>query len=207
MSIITIWWTRQMCSFKWILGPASLGRLLCAMWTVLLLLVVWPRHAAPQSLSPEELLQEVIPSADHRLSYGSERLQFGELRLPKSSGPHPVAIIIHGGCWVDRLPGRDPRITSFKPLRPFAAALARVGIATWNIEYRRAGDPGGGWPGSFQDLARATDFLQTIAAKYFLDLKRVISIGHSAGGQLALWLPARTKLPTSSTLMQKIRSP
>jgi hypothetical protein len=90
---------------------------------------------------------------------------------------------------------------------PFAAALARVGIATWNIEYRRAGDPGGGWPGSFQDLARATDFLQTIAAKYFLDLKRVISIGHSAGGQLALWLPARTKLPTSSTLMQKIRSP
>jgi acetyl esterase/lipase len=179
------------------------GRSPCAVvWAVLLLFTVSPRQAMPQSLSPEQLIQEVVPLADHRLSYGSERLQFGELRLPKSSGPHPIAIIIHGGCWVDRLPGRDPRITSFELLRPFAAALASIGIATWNIEYRRAGDAGGGWPGSFRDLARATDFLRTIAPKYVLDLKRVIPIGHSAGGQLALWLAARPKLPTSSPLYE-----
>jgi acetyl esterase/lipase len=156
--------------------------------------------AVAQPLRPEELLREMVSSPDYRLSYGSDELQFGELRLPKAAGAHPVAIIIHGGCWVGRLPGRDPRITSFELLRPFAAALTGAGIATWNVEYRRAGDPGGGWPGSFHDLARAMDFLRAIAPNYDLDLKRVIPVGHSAGGQLALWLAAWPKLPTGSAL-------
>ena len=120
--------------------------------------------------------------------------------LPKTTGPHAVAMIIHGGCWVDRLPGMDPRSTSFEPLRPLAAALTSAGIATWNVEYRRAGTPGGGWPGSFDDLARATDFLRTIAPKCDLDLKRVAAVGHSAGGQLALWVAARPKLPPWSAV-------
>lgn len=77
-------------------------------------------------------------------------MQFGELRLPKTKGPHPVAILVHGGCFVDQLPRRDPRDTAFEPLRPLAAALADAGVATWNLEYRREGNPGGGWrPGAF----------------------------------------------------------
>jgi acetyl esterase/lipase len=79
-----------------------------------------------------------------------------------------------------------------------AQDLANRGIATWNIEYRRVGDPGGGWPGTFLDVALAADYLRTIAPTYQLDLQRVISIGHSAGGHLALWLAGRRNLALNS---------
>jgi acetyl esterase/lipase len=162
-----------------------------------------PTVAVTAPVRPDELLKQDVPAADHRLAYGPGELQFGELRLPKTKGPHPVAILIHGGCWADRLPNFDPRATTFELLRPMAAALAEAGIATWNIEYRRSGNPGGGWPGTFQDLAQGTDYLRTIAAKHVLDLKRVVVMGHSSGGQLAFWVAARTKLPRSSALWTK----
>ncbi|WP_158615250.1 alpha/beta hydrolase [Acidipila sp. EB88] len=73
-------------------------------------------------------------------------------------------------------------------------------MATWNIEYRRAGSPGGGWPNTYLDLAKAVDYLRKIAAKDKLDLSRVFVVGHSSGGQLALWLGARPKLPSTSPL-------
>ena len=84
-----------------------------------------------------------------------------------------------------------------------AAALAEAGIATWNVEYRRAGSPGGGWPTTFQDVAAATDYVKQIAAENHLDVSRVIVVGHSAGGQLALWLAARGKLTAGSELYKK----
>src|SRR5262245_50050290 len=142
-----------------------------------LLAVALARGAAGQTLRPEDLLREDVPAADHRLSYGADPLQFGELRLPKNRGPHAVAVVVHGGCWADRLPNRDPRITGFEPLRPLANALALAGIATWNVEYRRVGNAGGGWPGTFQDIGRATDFLKTIAQRYDLDVARIVSVG------------------------------
>jgi acetyl esterase/lipase len=88
-------------------------------------------------------------------------------------------------------------------LRPMAAALTQMGIATWNLEYRRLGNTGGGWPGTFEDVARGTDHLRKIAAEYHLDLSRVVAMGHSAGGHLAMWLAARPKLPPSSELYSK----
>ena len=106
-------------------------------WLALLLC-----SAASAQISPTDLLKETVSDADHILAYGPDPLQFGELRLPKAKGPHPVAIVVHGGCYVDRLPGRDPRITTYALLRPLAAALTDAGIATWNVEYRRAGDSG-----------------------------------------------------------------
>ena len=109
--------------------------------------------AAAQGIQPADLWKQSAPAADHKLAYGQDALQFGELRLPNTKGPYPVVILVHGGCYVDRLPGRDPRDTTFEPLRPLAAALAEVGVATWNLEYRRAGNPGGGSPGTFLDLA------------------------------------------------------
>jgi acetyl esterase/lipase len=81
-----------------------------------------------------------------------------------------------------------------------AAALTEAGVATWSIEYRRVGDGGGGWPGTFQDAALGTDYLRTLAKTYQLDLNRVVVVGHSAGGQLALWLAARNQLPKDSPL-------
>jgi acetyl esterase/lipase len=103
-----------------------------------------------------------------------------------------VGIVIHGGCWSAEY--------DLGYMGNMSAALAKAGIATWSIEYRRVGDAGGGWPGTFQDVARGSDYVRELAKQYPLDLSRVIAIGHSAGGHLALWLAARHKLPQSSEL-------
>ena len=149
-----------------------------------------------QFLEPSDV--NALPSkpADHRIAYGSEPLQFADLRLPAGRGPHPVAIVIHGGCWVSQF--ADVQNTA-----ALADALRDAGVATWNIEYRRTDNPGGGWPGTFLDVARAADHLREISTKYNLDSKRVVAIGHSAGGHLALWLAARHRLTEDSTLYVK----
>jgi acetyl esterase/lipase len=132
------------------------------------------------------------PAADHVVAYGEAPQQVAELRVPKREGPHPVVIVIHGGCW--QAPwGLDH-------VRSLAAALTAEGHATWSLEYRRLGDPGGGWPGTLADVAAGADHLQAVAAAHRLDLSRVVAVGYSAGGQLALWLGARPRLPKGSPL-------
>lgn len=123
------------------------------------------------------------------IPYGTDPNERAELRLPAGAGPFPVAVVIHGGCW--KAAGGDLHDTA-----PLAAALTARGIATWNIEYRRPGNPGGGYPGTFEDIAAATDYLARLAATpgMPLDLKRVAVVGHDAGAHLALWLAARPKL-------------
>src|SRR4029434_10633001 len=79
-----------------------------------------------------------------------------------------------------------------------SAALTEAGVATWSVEYRRVGNQGGGWPGTFEDVAVDTEHLREIAKTYPLDLNQVIAVGHSAGGHLALWLAARKLLPKDS---------
>jgi acetyl esterase/lipase len=116
--------------------------------------------------------------------YGAHPDQVCELRLPKGRGPHPVAILLHGGSWG----GRWTRHT----VRPLAGALVRLGMATWNVEYRRI-DRGGGWPQTLQDVGDGIDALAGVDAP--LDLDRSVLIGHSAGGQLALFAGARDRLP------------
>lgn len=121
-----------------------------------------------------------------RLPYGSEAAQFAELRLPNQRGPYPVIILIHGGFW------RTPY--SLDLMRPLAEDLLARGFATWNIEYRRLGEEGGGWPGTLQDVSSAAEALRVLAPTYALDLNRVVTIGHSAGGHLALWLAGRHRI-------------
>jgi acetyl esterase/lipase len=70
----------------------------------------------------------------------------------------------------------------------------------WNIDYRGVDRDGGGYPGTFNDAAAAADLLRTSAAKYNLDISRLVAIGHSAGGHLALWLAGRKRLPATSPL-------
>jgi len=152
-----------------------------------------------QSTSPADLLgQAAVPG--ERLQYGSASLQFGELRVPNGSGNHPLAILVHGGCWAAKLGNLPEAATSLDLLRPVSVALAERGIATWNIEYRRLGNDGGGWPGTYEDVAKATDFVRQLAPKHRLDLQRVVLVGHSSGGHLAFWLAARHKLPADSPL-------
>jgi acetyl esterase/lipase len=116
----------------------------------------------------------------HQIAYGPGEFQVGELRLPDEGAPWPVAIVIHGGFWRAKY--------DLTYIRPVCDALTAAGLATWNIEYRRIGHDGGGWPGTFEDVAAAADYLASIATQFSLDLKRVITIGHSAGGHLAFWL-------------------
>jgi acetyl esterase/lipase len=143
-------------------------------------------------LSVDDILKLQHPAADHRIAYGDDPLQFGDLRLPSTPGPHPVVVVVHGGCWRSRY--------TLAHIGSFSGALTREGFATWTIEYRRVGDPGGGWPGTFLDVAAAVDHLRELASDYPLDLERVVAVGHSAGGQLVLWLGARGKLPAASPL-------
>jgi acetyl esterase/lipase len=122
-----------------------------------------------------------------RIAYGTESLQFGDLYLSDQIDLHATVILIHGGYWRAHY--------GLNLMNGLAEDLARRGYAAWNIEYRRIGDPGGGWPGTFQDVALATDFLRELAPYYGLDVTKVVPIGHSAGGHLALWLAARPRIP------------
>jgi acetyl esterase/lipase len=172
-------------------------------WRVGFLLFLIACTASAQTRGPMELATAPVPAGARRIAYGTDPFQFGELRLPPKKGPHPLAIVIHGGCWVTKLPNLDERAVSMENMRPVAAALTDAGIATWNIEYRRLGDSGGGWPGTFQDVAHAADFVRKLARENELDLSRVIAIGHSAGGHFAMWLAARTKIGKTSDLYTK----
>jgi acetyl esterase/lipase len=122
-----------------------------------------------------------LASQPEEHSYGGHPSQVCELFAPAGHGPHPVAVLIHGGFWRQRY-GRELQ-------RGIARDLAARGWAAWNVEYRRLGG-GGGWPATFEDVAAAVDAL----ADTGLDLSGpVVAIGHSAGGQLAVWAAARAE--------------
>jgi acetyl esterase/lipase len=125
-------------------------------------------------------------SPPERHPYGRARSQYGELFLPDGAGPHPVAVVLHGGFWRAAY-GR-------KLMHPLCADLAARGWAAWNVEYRRLGRlSGGGYPRTLEDVAAAVDHLADLPKpKECLALFRsVVAIGHSAGGHLAAWLATR----------------
>ncbi|MFJ6077370.1 alpha/beta hydrolase [Pseudarthrobacter sp. NPDC092419] len=118
------------------------------------------------------------PVQRHRYSYGADPSQWGELFLPGTSENRGVAVVIHGGYWRSRYGAELGE--------PLALDLARSGIPAWNLEYRRAGN-GGGWPATFQDILAGIGKLRDLADGHGLDLGRVVALGHSAGGHLAVW--------------------
>ncbi|MGV7207905.1 alpha/beta hydrolase [Oxalobacteraceae bacterium A2-2] len=147
--------------------------------------------AAPMTL--QDYLAMGGPAPDHHVAYGAAPSQYAELFLPSGPGPFPLAAIIHGGCWTVQFGG-------IVQMRAMAADLVRHGVAVWNVEYRRYDEPGGGYPGMYQDVGAALDRLRTLAPQHRLDLGRVVLVGHSAGGHLAQWGAARARLPAASPL-------
>ena len=154
---------------------------------------LWTRHSDPirgfsgcrSAPSTLRALLDLRPPA-RREAYGDHPQQRAELHLSDGPGPYPVVVGLHGGFWRAR--------RSLRYMRPACADLARHGWAAWNVEYRRVGrSEGGGWPATFADVAAAIDHLADLDAP--LDLTRVAAMGHSAGGQLALWAAARPHLP------------
>lgn len=140
-----------------------------------------------------DLLDRPKPAPDRTLPYGKDPLQIVDLWLPAGTGPHPVVLMVHGGCWLSDV--ADRTIMGW-----IADDLRRQGIAVWNIEYRGVDRAGGGYPGTFMDVAAAADLLARDGARYGLRIDRIVAVGHSAGGHLALWLADRPALPKGSML-------
>lgn len=136
---------------------------------------------------PTPILDRTPSPADDRIAWGDAPQQFADLRRPDGDGPHPAVIAIHGGYWRNRY--------SLDYMGHLCAALTSQGAITWNLEYRRVGDPGGGWPGTFQDIVAGTRHLLDLADELGVDPKRVVVVGHSAGGHLASWLTSLRAAP------------
>jgi acetyl esterase/lipase len=160
----------------------------------ILVLMSATARAAPATVN--DYMNQPQAKADVRVAYGAEPAQVAELFLPKGKGPHPVVVLIHGGCYLAKYQGL-PQTSGM------AADLAKRGYAVWNVEYRKLGEAGAGYPGTFLDVADAMDRMRVEAPKYGLDARRVIALGHSAGGHLALWAASRGKLPKTSPLWRR----
>lgn len=119
--------------------------------------------------------------------YGTDPSQLGELFLPSGTRPFAVVVVVHGGYWKAQY---DRSL-----MTDLCLDLAAHGLAAWNLEYRRVGS-GGGWPATLLDVAAGVDLLADLEAP--LDLSRVVAVGHSAGGQLALWAASRPTLPADA---------
>ncbi|HSS80477.1 MAG TPA: alpha/beta fold hydrolase [Gaiellaceae bacterium] len=122
--------------------------------------------------------------ADARITYGPEPLEFGDLRVPAGEGPFPLALVLHGGYW--------QATYNLIHTGHLCEALRDAGLASWNLEYRCLGGPGGEWPAAAEDLDRALAYLDRLP---FAHDGRTVLVGHSAGGQLALWAARRSGLP------------
>ena len=134
---------------------------------------------------------EELP-ADAVVPYGPHPKQFAELRRPGGEGPHPVAVVLHGGCWTS--------LADQGYMDAVAVALTEAGWAAWNLEFRSIDEEGGAWPGIFRDVGAGIDHLREAADHHRLDLDRVVAVGHSSGGHLALWAAARHRIPSGREL-------
>lgn len=149
--------------------------------------------SAPSLIKFAELKQRPHPSPATVVHYGSDPLQVVDVWLPRGKGPFPIVLMIHGGCWQTDVADRH--------LMDWVSNdLKRRGIAVWNIDYRGVDRSGGGYPGTFLDAAAAADAITAHAHEFHLDTRRIVAVGHSAGGHLALWLAGRRHLPATSPL-------
>lgn len=153
-----------------------------------------PAPTLPKLLTWPDLTTRVRPKADATIAYGPDGMQKVDVWLPaKAREPYETVLMVHGGCWTTSIADRSL-------MNWIADDLRNAGYAVWNIDYRGVDRGGGGYPGTFQDAAKAADALRANAASLSLDTKRIVAVGHSAGGHLALWLAARGRLPKDSPL-------
>jgi hypothetical protein len=148
--------------------------------------------ATPMSYADFQKLPQP-PAPGPIIAYGADPLQHVELWKPEGKGPFPVVLMLHGGCWQTAVARADI-------MHAAAANLVKRRFAVWNVEYRGVDVPGGGYPGTFQDVAAAADLLARVGKGLGLDTKQVVGMGHSAGAHLALWLAGRVHIPHTSPL-------
>jgi acetyl esterase/lipase len=144
---------------------------------------------------PDDVLTRPAPLPDHEIRYGTGPENVADVRLPAvTSRPAPLVIFLHGGFW---RAAYDRSHTG-----PMATALAAAGYAVCVPEFRRTGQAGGGWPGTFEDVAAAVDrspaLVRTAAGPGVVADEPALLAGHSAGGHLALWSAGRHLLGPDS---------
>ena len=161
-----------------------------------ILLFMCAQLAMADPATVQDYMAQPQVKADARIAYGPSPAQVVELFLPKGKGKRPVVVLIHGGCYLAEYQG-------LAQTSGIAADLAKRGYAVWNVEYRKLGEAGAGYPGTFLDVAAAVDRIRTEAPKYDLDHRRVVAVGHSAGGHLALWAASLGRLPKTSPLWRR----
>ena len=147
----------------------------------------------PALLTWADLTARPLPSPSATVRYAEGDAGVIDVWLPDGDGPHPVVLMIHGGCWQKAIADRS--------LMNYAAEdLRQRGLAVWNIEYRGVDEDGGGYPGTFLDVAAAVDALRNAPPAYNLNTTKIVAIGHSAGGHLAAWASARGNINAASPL-------
>ncbi len=118
-----------------------------------------------------------------RVCYGAEPSQFGDLYIPDRLSTDRPVVLIHGGWWKSK--------TTVEQTAPIAEYLAGRGMVVWNAEFRRLGEEGGGWPGTFVDIGRSIDWIAGLTGRVAIDLRLTTLVGFSSGGHLALWAASR----------------
>lgn len=170
---------------RFFLAPLTLALTACAP-------NVGPTPPSAALMTWGDLTARARPKADATIAYGAYEYQKVDVWLPRTPAPHKTVLMVHGGCWTTSIADRT--------LMDWAAAdLRDAGYAVWNIDYRGI-DVGGGYPGTFADAGAAADAIRDHAERFGLDTRKIVAVGHSAGGHLALWLAARSKLPADSRL-------
>jgi acetyl esterase/lipase len=143
----------------------------------------------------EEILDRPAPRPDFTVRYGTHPDQIADVRVPPvgRAPTGPLVIFVHGGFW---RAAYDRTHTG-----PLAADLAARGYPVATIEYRRVGQPGGGWPGTLDDVAAAVERVPDLVSERIgMDVRRPVLAGHSAGGHLALWYASRADVAERAQL-------
>ena len=141
---------------------------------------------------PRDVLSRPAPPPDLTRSYGPSADHVVDVRLPSAVDRAPLVVVVHGGFWQSEYDRSHAG--------PQSAGLADAGYAVATVEYRRV-RAGGGWPATFDDVALVTDAVADLIGSAVgdrADVARTVLVGHSAGGQLAMWSAARHRLPASS---------
>ncbi len=185
--------TQFRCIFvDMITTPSSPAQVAAVLALVLASAASLQAQSAPVAFTQVADSARLAPAADIRLNYGSATAQFAELRLPSGAGPHPVVFLLHGGCWLNAY--------GLGHVAGIAESVRQNGIAVFAPEYRRVGDEGAGYPETFSDVRTAFDSLLAIAPRHNLDVSRIVLMGHSAGGQLALWLASEAHVRVEAVI-------
>jgi pimeloyl-ACP methyl ester carboxylesterase len=136
-----------------------------------------------RALAPDQPQDAAHPStmAELGIPSGGERMN-GLIYLATGAGPHPVAVFLHG------YPGNEKNLD-------LAQAVRRAGWNALYFDYRGSWGSGGtfGFQHALDDVAAALAWLRTpaVAARFSLDTTRIVLVGHSMGGWLALHAAAR----------------